>query len=282
MRIPPGFWALALLAACGADRGDPPTLASASKEADVSLSLGSLDSTTSELVPPAEEITPYAHKSLVGKLGEGVDPADLEPLVQKAMTCEEHEHPVEYINEPRALELGRAIRNGNDLRIGGQTLVDYGPITVNGVLGTHDAAFFYFGVFKKLDLDIVYVTLPEDEEYQLLDAVTGTIVSVEGLPVASPTGRFLVAFGHDAMNFLGINIVERSKSGLTNEKAIKTVAYPCGLKWLSDTKAMFQELKPSALSERIHGPWRKDIKGRYGPAYIELRDGDWVYTPASD
>jgi hypothetical protein len=267
MRISSGIVALGLLAACDGAPAQPVA--------------GDRPGPTEPLQAAPPETVAYQHVLLVGQHGDETDPADLEPLAVTAMTCGSSTFLPDHVNEPRALALGRARRDGNELTVGGRSRVDYGRVTFDGVATTHDAAFYAFGVLKRVDLDVVYINLPEDSDYELVDAGTGTSVTMNGLPIASPSGRFLVALGGDEMNFIGIEIAERGPQGLSIARKIETSTYPCGLKWLSETKASFQELKP----ELAAGPWNNlvpDDAQRFGASSIELVDGKWVYSPAGN
>ena len=275
MRTFSGIVAIALLAGCGS--ASTPDAGLAGDVAPPAAAVQAQPETAHPFPIPAAG----SHTLLVGQHGDQIDPADLEPLALKAMACGEAVVPREYINETRAMGLGRVQRDGEQLHVGGILLDDYGPVMVDGEALDHDVAFYYFGVLKRLDLDIVYVDMPEDHEFMLVDAGTGTAYSTKGLPVASPSGRFLGATGRDEMNYVGIQIVEHGAAGLRGAKIIETRTYPCGLTWASETRAMFQELKPAVVERSLGDRWWEDM-GLFGAASIELVDGEWIYTPAKD
>ena len=266
-----------LLVACG-----EPNAVLPAPVGQVGGDTGQPSADTKPLPPEVTAEVQYIHQPMIGRLADQADPADLDSLAEKAMTCGSEVFPSEYFNEPRALQLGRASQNGNELKVGGQTHVDFGPVLVDGVERTHDDAFAYVGVLKRFDLDVVYVRQPEDEEYQIIDASTATAVNINGLPIASPSGRALIAFAGDAMNFVGIEIVERDSAGLKLVRKFDTATYPCGLQWLSDTRATFLEIKPGAIHTPSLGDWDARERKYFGPASIELRNGEWIYTPAKD
>lgn len=287
-----GILALALLAGCGGETkpAPQPTRDPKTEKTLQFIALEALDlivpgkitvpGVNAPPAPPQPSSTPkevrrYEHAMEVGEHGDKIDPADLEPMAEMDMDCSGEHWPHQYFNEARAMQLGRASRDGNKLTIGKYVLEDYAPIVLNGVSTWGEEAYHYLGVLKRLDLDVVYATQPEDMEYKLLDVRTGASIPMEGLPVASPSGRILVALSNDEMNFVGIDIAERTATGLTSIKQIDVDIYPCGLKWVSDTKATFRE--------RVLGTNPVTRSSEYqlvpGSATLELIKGEWVYTP---
>jgi hypothetical protein len=81
------------------------------------------------------------------------------------------------------------------------------------------------------------------------------------------------------MEGVGIEVAERTDQGLKMLATFESDRYPCGLAWVSETKARFKELGQGS-GPNVGGPWREETRDFYRDAFIELRDGKWNYLPA--
>jgi hypothetical protein len=212
--------------------------------------------------------------------GNELDPNDLGALARTTAACG-GPWSRDFLNEPLALQNGRAVRNGNSLVIGegrlenpfAQLSGDYGP------RDTDAWEYHYFGTYADTGLDLVHVQYTEGNGYLLMDRKTLTTVEFRSLPLPSPSGRYFAASSSDEMTGSGIEVAERTDEGLKMVATFESDRFPCGLAWLSETKATFKELGPGT-APNVGGYWREEARAFYRDASIELLDGKWNYLPA--
>jgi hypothetical protein len=95
------------------------------------------------------------------------------------------------------------------------------------------------GVLKEIDYALIHVQYWESKTYYLVNLQTGQIEDIEGLPVVSPSNKYLVS-----TNFAGVSgesdptikIYKLSKPHLTLTWSLKPKWEPSDPKWLSDTE----------------------------------------------
>ena len=232
---------------------------------------------------PPQPDTPEAplERSLgVYSRGAELDPNDLGALARITEACG-GPWSRNFLNEPLALQNGRAIRDGNVLRFG-EAGFENPFAQLSGGYGPRDMdawEYHYFGVYAGTGLDVVHVQYSEGNGYILADSETRTLVEFQSLPTPSPSGKYFASPVSSEMTTSAVEVVERTAGGLKFVATFESDRYPCGLTWLSDTKATFRELGPGA-SPSDGGGWRKENSALYRDASIELLDGKWIYSPA--
>lgn len=229
--------------------------------------------------PDAAEAPPERSLGVYERGGE-LDPNDLGALARLTGACD-GPWAREFLNEPLALQNGRATRDGNVLTIGEGRFEN--PFAVlSGEYGPRDLdawEYHYFGAYADTGLDLVHVQYSEGDGYILLDRDTLTAVEFAALPSPSPSGKYFATAVADEMDISRVLVAERTPSGLKMVATFESDRFPCGLNWTSDSKATFQELGPDA-GPRASGYWDKNSRSFYRDAAVELRDGAWVYLPA--
>jgi hypothetical protein len=213
--------------------------------------------------------------------GSELNPDDLETLAQVTGACG-GPWARDFLNEPLALKNGRAVRDGDALRVGEGSFVNpYAQLS--GAYGPRDPIaweYHYFGTYRGSGLDLIHVQYSEGNGYQLIDRATLTAVEFQSLPLPSPSGRYFAATSDSEMAFVGIEIGEHTGEGLQWVESFESKRYPCGLRWVSDTRIEFRELGPETPND-VWGVWREETRAYYRDAAVELRDGKWVYLPAN-
>jgi hypothetical protein len=109
------------------------------------------------------------------------------------------------------------------------------------------AHYTYRGFIKSIGQFLVYGTYYEEYNYLLIDAETGDITHLWGMPVVSPDGKFFIAGNCDLVATFTPNGLQLFKSthkpGLVGEKELVDWG-PEELKWLDD-KTLLTKVKVS-------------------------------------
>ena len=164
---------------------------------------------------------------------------------------------------------GRARRSGDDLFVGKARFRDDhsgtdGRFGVRETPGTYE----YIGVYAKSGLDLVHVQYHEGDGYILVDPASGDKVEFAQPTVPSPSGRYFAAASDaEAYNFNGVQIAERTSSGLKMAAELEQAPNPCGLVWRSDSEIALT-VKPLTFSPRREWSRASVVRGR---------DGRWIY-----
>lgn len=225
--------------------------------------------------PPERSLGVYSR-------GAELDPNDLGALARITEACG-GPWARDFLNEPLALQNGRAVRDGNVLTIG-EGRFENPFAELSGEYGPRDMdawEYHYFGTYTGAGagLDVVHVQYSEGNGYILADRETLSLAEFQSLPSPSPSGKYFAATSASDMIGSFVEVAERTPQGVKTIATIESDRFPCGLTWISDSKATFRELGPEA-GPRFSGYWDEDSRSFYRDAAIELRDGVWTYLPA--